>query len=88
MIRLIIYLAVAYLVFRWWKSKRKKDEIRDTMSGRKPLESAELVQDPQCGVYFVKDRGVKTDINGETYYFCSEECRKAFLARTGTSEER
>lgn len=86
MIRLIIYIAIAYLAYRWWKSKKPREEIRDSMSERRPLESTELVQDPQCGVYFVKERAVKADINGRTYYFCSEECREAFLLQRDERE--
>lgn len=40
----------------------------------KPPIDAELIQDPQCGAYFLKQRGVKGVVEGQVIHFCSEEC--------------
>jgi len=38
------------------------------------LPGAEMVQDPQCRTYIVKDRAVVRQINGERLHFCSAAC--------------
>lgn len=80
MIRLLIYAALAYIIYRWWRSKSRQKKITRTEHYKPSLEGAELVQDPNCGVYFLKDRAIKVDIEEKTYYFCSETCRDEFLA--------
>jgi YHS domain-containing protein len=40
-----------------------------------------MVTDPVCGMRIDPDDAVATvDHDGETYYFCSEVCRDAFVA--------
>ena len=34
----------------------------------------EMVQDPQCHTYIPKETTLRTIIDGEVYYFCSQEC--------------
>ena len=39
------------------------------------------VIDPVCGMDVVPgETEIKATINGETYYFCAEGCRKSFVA--------
>ena len=35
---------------------------------------AELIQDPECGAYFMKQKGVKGVVDGKVVYFCSQQC--------------
>lgn len=35
---------------------------------------AELIRDPQCGAYFMKQKGVKGVIDGQVVHFCSQQC--------------
>lgn len=39
---------------------------------------AEMVQDPQCRTYVVKDRALIKRIGGRTEYFCSAACAEAY----------
>lgn len=39
-----------------------------------------MPRDPVCGMQVDPERGIKEVIGGKTYYFCSEECRRTFLA--------
>jgi len=37
------------------------------------------VTDPVCGMSFAKEEAVATaEYEGDTFYFCSEECREEF----------
>jgi YHS domain-containing protein len=82
MIRLIIYIFLGYLIYRVGKSW-----FRSLESGNYPDEDAsslketELVQDPECGTYFLKQRGVSAHIGGQTLFFCSNACRDKYLGK-------
>ncbi len=40
----------------------------------------EMAKDPICGMVIPKDRSIKRDVAGRTYYFCSENCVRTFEA--------
>jgi YHS domain-containing protein len=46
-----------------------------------PPADAELIQDPQCGTYFLRQRGIKGVVEGKVVHFCSEECYEKYLKR-------
>ncbi len=37
-----------------------------------------LVRDPVCGTYLQASRALSSRTGAKVFYFCSEECRKAF----------
>jgi YHS domain-containing protein len=37
-----------------------------------------LVRDPICGMHMAEELALAIDANGETQYFCSEECRAKY----------
>jgi len=42
--------------------------------------SGELKKDPACGTYISAATSIKRIVDGETYHFCSAECRDKFVA--------
>lgn len=40
----------------------------------------EMAKDPICGMVIPKERALKREVGGKTYYFCSESCVKTFEA--------
>lgn len=40
-----------------------------------------VVKDPICGMTVDPDTAIKQIVNGQTYYFCSESCRKEFVKK-------
>ena len=46
-----------------------------------PPPTEPMVRDPVCGTFVVRARALSAIRAGHTEYFCSEQCRKAFLAR-------
>jgi hypothetical protein len=83
MIRLLIIGLVVYFIYRLLKGKsvsfpesgRGKDEEAVT-----PVD-AELIREPQCGAYFLRQQGVPAKIDGKSLYFCSETCRNTYIQR-------
>jgi YHS domain-containing protein len=80
MIRIILYCLFAYVVYRiarsWFRSLSGPGP-QD--SGEASRQEAELIQDPHCGTYFLKQRGITAQVRGQTLYFCSKTCRDAYL---------
>jgi YHS domain-containing protein len=42
--------------------------------------SGELKKDPACGTYISAASSIQKTVDGETYHFCSPECRDKFVA--------
>ena len=38
----------------------------------------QMVQDPVCKVFVPRGTAIKEDIEGQTYYFCSQSCAHKF----------
>jgi YHS domain-containing protein len=68
---LLAFLLILFFYYRNYKKRRlnRKEKIRIT----------EMVKDEVCGVYLPKDEALKVEIEGKVYYFCSQECKDAFL---------
>jgi len=81
-IRLIVAIVIVYLLYRIGKLVfLPRQEKRSAFPGRRSeIGSEDLVKDPQCGVYVPVRSAVQATLRGETLYFCSEECRDAYLA--------
>ena len=47
--------------------------------GRKVVPAGgELKKDPVCGTFISASTALQKKVGGETYYFCSEDCRSKF----------
>ncbi len=78
-----VYVLIAWwamrALLRWLIQARAKPERRD--AGLPP--DADMVRDPECGVYVLKDRAVTRIIRGSVLCFCGEACAAAHEARGG-----
>ena len=90
LLRLVIIVFLFYLIYRVLKSfqigPRRPDDL---FSGQRPpdLDTGgveDLIQDPQCGVFFPRSQGVSASVEGRVLYFHNKECRDKFIkARRG-----
>jgi len=78
MVRILILLAMAYLAYRWLKSKKKEPD--SSASGEAPVMD-EMVQCPNCGAYYPRTKGVSAKVNGKRILFCSQACQQKYLDR-------
>jgi uncharacterized protein len=91
MIRLLVYGLVILFAYKLWKSwagalfKGNGGDSRhgDPTTGTGLTVDTHLIKDPQCGVYFLKKRGVEAQLHGEWLYFCSGNCRDEYLRHHG-----
>jgi uncharacterized protein len=78
MIRLLIFLLIVYFGYR--AVKRLVGSLFLPQDKYAEVEQdTDLIADPHCGTYFLKQSGVKADIQGKTVYFCSSACRDAYM---------
>ncbi|MDI6699253.1 MAG: YHS domain-containing protein [Candidatus Saccharicenans sp.] len=80
-IRLIFLFLLFYLVFlvvRFFQSLGQS--IQRKNAGPDSLPKKTMVKDEVCNTYIPVDEALKENRNGRVYYFCSEDCRKKFLA--------
>ncbi len=75
MIRLLIWLLMAYIGYRVVKALMAP---KSSAPASPALESEETVQDPVCGMYVAKADAVVGRLNGERHYFCSMACLEKF----------
>jgi YHS domain-containing protein len=68
---LLAFLLMLFFYYRNYKKRKlnRKEKVRIT----------EMVKDEVCGVYLPKEEALKVEIENKVYYFCSEECKDAFL---------
>ncbi|MCP4215917.1 MAG: YHS domain-containing protein [bacterium] len=78
LLRLLMLAVVGYVLYRvlwkgegldFFRSKKKKS------TGKAPLK---MRKDPVCGTYLPEDQAVMLRRKRDTFYFCSEECKKKF----------
>ncbi|MFC1524266.1 YHS domain-containing protein [Thermodesulfobacteriota bacterium] len=80
--RLIILLILFYILYRLIVRGKKNVEQEKTRPEKLPVQDV-LVQDPVCHTYIPKKQALHFVQGNETYHFCSEDCRKAFLTEKG-----
>jgi len=73
---LLLLLARSLLrsLFASFQSASKSPERKQSQPG------GELKKDPVCGTYVAAGAGVTRQIQGQTFYFCSPECRDKYRA--------
>lgn len=84
MIKIIVFIAVGYIGFRFLKSWIVKHiTISQAGTNQPPREIDDvMVQDPFCQVYFPKRSGVHLRHHGKDLYFCSPECRQRYISHS------
>ena len=81
LLRLLIFIILAIVIYRGLKSWLGQDASKQQrMSGRQSGQiDDDMVQDPQCGIYFPRRQGVPLKDQGRDRLFCSEACKQAFM---------
>lgn len=82
--RTLVFLALLYLA---WRAIRSRFPLPGASAPPNAVRGggSEMIQDPQCKIFFPKDDGVFLDDSGTGRYFCSEACRDAYVASRSAS---
>ena len=68
----VVYQAVKTVVRAASAAYHRGDEVPSRLPG------AEMLQDPNCRTYIVKDRALARRVDGMTSYFCSRACAEEY----------
>ena len=77
MIRILVFLAAFFILYSALKTVVRsavKAYHADDQRRSRRLMGDEMVLDPECRTYVVKDRAVTRDIRGSLTHFCSDDC--------------
>jgi uncharacterized protein len=89
MFRLLIYMLVAVFLITIVRSMvgivlRGFSDMLRSQTATKPRPSVplsgELKKDPVCGTYTSAATSIQQTVHGQTFYFCSAQCRDKYLA--------
>ncbi|MCX7974570.1 MAG: hypothetical protein N3B16_08725 [Candidatus Aminicenantes bacterium] len=78
MLRLLLLAALVYLavqIFRFFNNIKRYSQPSSPPPRLKGL----MVKDEICGLYLPLEEALHEKIDGQTYYFCSKECRRRFF---------
>jgi len=83
-IRLLIYAALIYIIYRiirlFFKAdKTGADDIKQKSSPVFREADEELVEDLNCHTYIPQSQAVRKEISGRIYYFCSDKCSEEYI---------
>ena len=85
MLRLVLAALLLFLVARaLW---RLVGGVIEAAGGTRPApeggsaKATKLVRDPVCGTYVAPGASLSLTSAGSTHYFCSEECKAAFVTK-------
>jgi uncharacterized protein len=82
MIRLILLGILFYLAYSLFRAlQRLLPGGHSTPPPEKTARGEDMVLDPQCGTYIPRGNAVEKVVKGKRHFFCSRECRDAFLAK-------
>ena len=80
LLKIIILVLLAVITYRLIViMRREADEEKAARAKKESDRENVMVQDPYCKTYFPKHQGVVLRIKKRDLYFCSAECKKAFV---------
>ena len=91
-IKLIIYVALGYLIYKFAKAVIFSKSQPARKVGQQPAGQIDdiMVKDPHCETYFPKRDGIHLKYKEDDLYFCSTDCRDKFIeghSNTKTSDD-
>lgn len=78
MLRILIFAFIGYLIYLVFKNIFGPSKEIDRGPPGRVID--EMVQDPFCKIYIPRRESIKKTIEGEQFFFCSEECASKFKA--------
>lgn len=87
MLKVLIFLIAGFLLYKLIMGDQKKKMESKQKKNEEMAESGEMVKDPVCGTYVSTDSDIRVKEGGTVHYFCSYECRDAFLERHDKGDE-
>jgi uncharacterized protein len=77
--RLLVILFLLYILYRVVKMLIGFAYLSSRQRKRREALGGDMVCDPVCETYVPKATAIVKNVNGQTVYFCSQECADAFF---------
>lgn len=82
---LLFFIAILAIYYFLKAIIRSAFKSYHEQSSRGRLQGEDMVLDPECKTYVIKDRAVTRRIQGSSHSFCSEECADRYERKTQRS---
>ncbi len=84
--RFFLYALLLWIAYFLVKQVGRRLFAPSDQQDRKPGDVAdtELIRDPECGAYFMRQQGIKGVVQGKVMHFCSEQCYTRYLKNHGS----
>jgi YHS domain-containing protein len=79
-ILLALVVVLYYLLKGFFRSASEEMQTPGARPDTGRAEGRELVKDPYCQTYIPMNVALRTRIEGEDHFFCSEECMKRYVS--------
>lgn len=76
--RLLFYFIIIFFAYKLINKVLGRSQIEKGRYKTTDLQGEDMVRDPSCNIYIPIDNALSAKAGGEVYYFCSEECLRAF----------
>lgn len=76
LIRLLILVGIGYLLYKLFSKGERLFKSSKKPHPQKRIE--EMKKDPVCGTYIPENEAVTYKAHGQTFYFCSQECKEKY----------
>lgn len=81
MLKFVIIIAAAFLLYRMFANDQKKKQNVKEKEQVKKAARGEMVQDPVCGAYVSVESDIRVKEGETVHRFCSFECRDKYVNR-------
>jgi uncharacterized protein len=78
LVRLLLWLIVGFLFYTAFQVVKQVIMKQSSPPAEKTPRGEEMSQDPVCGTYVPHNDAIMLHEKGQTYYFCSNECRDKY----------
>lgn len=89
-LRILILAILFYIGYRLLRSSFRKSGSSEQTDRPEPGPNERLtdvlMEDPVCKTLVPKEQAVRLELEGETIYFCSQECCKKYASDKGDTE--
>lgn len=79
--KILTFAIAGYVLYRLFMNDKMKKNKDSDKEREELIASGELVQDPECKTYVDPETSVTIRNGDKKYYFCSYECRDAYLKK-------
>jgi hypothetical protein len=87
LIRVLLIIILFLLIRQLWRSLSGAVKTQGGLPPRPDFSPQPLVYDPQCGLHLPLNDALVVHTGKGMLYFCSRECRDAYLAKTAKIQE-